>query len=208
MFSDDTAFHDIWSLKVSKTTNVIINRVSYRPPSPISASPPPLEFLTAPRGAVPPTWEHCTSMFKYRHRCVSVIMRPAGYLINPHVAHSSAGVTMVANVAIATGPAFFRAPWSSAIHLIYYIIYKHGRSRKFFQRGQRQNFAYQFQVADDTMQMDVHKTLYPFYVTKKIHHVTITNTKIRFVGSNCQVYNDSLHSRQSADFQRRVLLFK
>jgi len=33
----------------------------------------------------------------------------------------------------------------------------HGRPQKFFQGGQRQNFAYQFQVSDDTMQMDVHK---------------------------------------------------
>jgi len=29
--------------------------------------------------------------------------------------------------------------------------------------GQRPNFAYPFQVADDAMQMDVHKTLYYFY---------------------------------------------
>jgi len=28
---------------------------------------------------------------------------------------------------------------------------------------QRRNFAYPFQVADDVMQMDVHKMLYPFY---------------------------------------------
>jgi len=32
----------------------------------------------------------------------------------------------------------------------------YGRSQKFFQRGQRRNFAYPFQVADDAMQMDVH----------------------------------------------------
>jgi len=36
----------------------------------------------------------------------------------------SAGLTIVANVAIATGTAFFGAPRSSAINLIYYIIYK------------------------------------------------------------------------------------
>jgi len=66
-----------------------------------------------------------------------------------------------------------------------------GVRRNFSKGEQRQNFAYQFQVADDTMQMDVHKTLYPFYVTQKIHHVTVTNTKIRFVGSNCQVYYDN-----------------
>jgi len=38
------------------------------------------------------------------------------------------------------------------------------------------------------MQMDVHKTLYPFYNIKKIHCVTVTITKKRFVGSNSQVY--------------------
>jgi len=36
----------------------------------------------------------------------------------------------------------------------------HGRPQKLFQGGKRQNFAYPFQVADDAMQMDVHKTLY------------------------------------------------
>jgi len=39
----------------------------------------------------------------------------------------------------------------------------HGRPQKFFQGWQRRNFAYPFQVADDAMQMEVHKTLYPFY---------------------------------------------
>jgi len=29
--------------------------------------------------------------------------------------------------------------------------------------GQHRNFAYPFQVADDAMQMDVQKTLHPFY---------------------------------------------
>jgi len=36
--------------------------------------------------------------------------------------------------------------------------------RRNFSRGEeRQNFAYTFHVADDTMQMDVHKALYPFH---------------------------------------------
>jgi len=39
----------------------------------------------------------------------------------------------------------------------------HGRPQKFFQGSQRRNFAYPFQVADDTMQMDVLKMFYPFY---------------------------------------------
>ena len=32
-------------------------------------------------------------------------------------------------------------------------------------------------IADDAMQMDVHKTLYPFYTTKKMRPVTVTITK-------------------------------
>ena len=32
-------------------------------------------------------------------------------------------------------------------------------------------------IADDAMQMDVNKTLYPFYTTKKIPHVTVKITK-------------------------------
>ena len=36
----------------------------------------------------------------------------------------SAGLTIVASVAIATGPALLGAPRSSVINLIYYIIYK------------------------------------------------------------------------------------
>jgi len=37
---------------------------------------------------------------------------------------ASAGLTIVANVAIATGPAFLGTSRSSAINLIYYIVYK------------------------------------------------------------------------------------
>jgi len=43
-------------------------------------------------------------------------------------------------------------------------------------------------TSDDAMQMDVHKTLYPFYTTKKMPHVTVTITTKRFVGSSSQVY--------------------
>jgi len=32
-------------------------------------------------------------------------------------------------------------------------------------------------TSDDAMQMDVHKTLNPFYTTKKMPHVTVTITK-------------------------------
>ena len=38
-----------------------------------------------------------------------------------------------------------------------------GVHRKFSRWGQRRNLAYPVQVADHAMQMDVHKTLYPFY---------------------------------------------
>jgi len=42
-------------------------------------------------------------------------------------------------------------------------------------------------IADDAMQMD-DKTLYPFYTTKKMPHVTVTITKKRLVGSSSHVY--------------------
>jgi len=32
-------------------------------------------------------------------------------------------------------------------------------------------------IADDAMKMDVNKSLYPFYTTKKMPHVTVTITK-------------------------------
>ena len=71
-------------------------------------------------------------------------------------------------------------------------------------------------VADDAMQVDVNKTLYPFYTTKEMPHVTVTITKKRFVDSNTQIFVDSntqiaiprLLSRLSADFQCREFLFK
>jgi len=50
--------------------------------------------------------------------------------------------------------------------------------RKNFSRGrQRRHIAYPFQVADDTVQMDGHNALYPFYTTKEIAHDTATVTK-------------------------------
>jgi len=42
-------------------------------------------------------------------------------------------------------------------------------------------------IPDDAIQMGVHKTLYPFYTTKELPHITVTITKKRFVGSNSQV---------------------
>jgi len=38
-----------------------------------------------------------------------------------------------------------------------------GVRRVFFQGGKLQNFAYPLQIADDEMQIDVHKRFYPFY---------------------------------------------
>jgi len=60
------------------------------------------------------------------------------------------------------------------------------RPQKFFHGEQRRYFAYNFQVADDAMQMDLHKTLYPFHTTKKMTHVSVTITEMRFVGSETQ----------------------
>jgi len=39
----------------------------------------------------------------------------------------------------------------------------HWRPQKFFQRRNVEILLIFFQVADDALQMDVHKTLYPFY---------------------------------------------
>jgi len=38
------------------------------------------------------------------------------------------------------------------------------------------------------MQMDGRKTLYTFYTTKEMPHVTVAITEKRFVGSNSKVY--------------------
>jgi len=45
--------------------------------------------------------------------------------------------------------------------------HRHGRPQKFLQGGQSRYFAFRFQVADHTMQMDVNKTLCPFYRHKE-----------------------------------------
>jgi len=50
--------------------------------------------------------------------------------------------------------------------------------RKKISRGwQRRHIAYPFPVADDTMQMDGHNALYPFYTTKEITLDTVTVTE-------------------------------
>jgi len=43
-------------------------------------------------------------------------------------------------------------------------------------------------IADDAMQMDVNISLYPFYTTKEMPHVTVAVTKKRFFRTNSQVY--------------------
>ena len=64
-------------------------------------------------------------------------------------------------------------------------------------------------TADDAMQMNVHKTFYPFYTRKKMPHVMVTMTKKRFVGSNSQVYYyyENLDSSLSAHFQNAGYFF-
>jgi len=57
-----------------------------------------------------------------------------------------------------------------------------GVRRKFSRGGKVDNW-HPFQVADDAMQMNVHKTLYAFY-TKEMHQVPATVSKMRFVHSN------------------------
>jgi len=52
-----------------------------------------------------------------------------------------------------------------------------GVRRNFFRGGQHRHFVYLFQVADNTLLMDVYKTLHPFYTTKKMPHVMATITK-------------------------------
>jgi len=51
------------------------------------------------------------------------------------------------------------------------------------------------------MQKDVHKTLHPFYTTKKMPHVMATVAKMGFVGSHSQVYYDNFLHRLSKVFK-------
>ena len=49
--------------------------------------------------------------------------------------------------------------------------------QKFFQGGQRRHFACIFQVADDAMQIDVHKTHYSFYAKRNCFISRISHKK-------------------------------
>jgi len=65
--------------------------------------------------------------------------------------------------------------------------------RRNFRRRQAGNFAYPFQIADNEIHIDVLKTFYFFYTTKKMPYVAEAVKKVRFVGSNSQVYYNRLH---------------
>jgi len=58
-----------------------------------------------------------------------------------------------------------------------------GVHRNFSIDRQSRHFACPFQATDDTIQMGVHITFYPFYTTMKMTHVMTTVPKMRFVGS-------------------------
>jgi len=77
-----------------------------------------------------------------------------------------------------------------------------------FPERQPKYFAYNFQVSDDAMRIEAHKTILYFCTSKKMPHVRAVVTKMPFVGSNRQVYSCNLHKRPSADFPNRALLFK
>ena len=55
-----------------------------------------------------------------------------------------------------------------------------GVHRNFSRGVQRRHFAYLFQVADVATQTDVHKTLYCFWITKKVPHESIRSIHIYF----------------------------
>jgi len=61
-----------------------------------------------------------------------------------------------------------------------------GVHRKFSIDRLSRHFACPFQAADDTMQIGVHITLYPFYTTNKMTHATVP--KMRFVGSKASLH--------------------
>jgi len=57
--------------------------------------------------------------------------------------------------------------------------------RKYFSRvGKIDILVVHFRLLTIQMQIEVHITLYPYYTTKKMTHVTATVPKMLFVGSN------------------------
>jgi len=57
---------------------------------------------------------------------------------------------------------FIDARNKQIFRLFHKYLRSHVSPEKFFQGGQRCHFSYPFHVADDAMQIDVHKTLNPF----------------------------------------------
>jgi len=57
--------------------------------------------------------------------------------------------------------------------------------RKYFSRAGKVDISIvHFRLLTIQMQIDVHITLYPCYITNKMTHVAATVPKMRFVGSN------------------------
>jgi len=60
--------------------------------------------------------------------------------------------------------------------------------RRKFSRGVNVDISLSlFQVANDAMQMDLHKTPYPFYTTKKIPHKSTRSVRIFLKSYSCGV---------------------
>jgi len=68
----------------------------------------------------------------------------------------------------------------SCPHAYIHVAWWSWASTEVFPCGQRRNFAYSFQVADDAVQMDVHKTLYPSPTPQRKYPV-LRVIKMRFV---------------------------
>jgi len=67
----------------------------------------------------------------------------------------------------------------------------HGHPQKVFQvEVQSRHFAYRYQVVDDATQIDIHKSLHPFYTTKKVPNVMATVTYSVFPSRNFTLGKD------------------
>jgi len=79
---------------------------------------------------------------------------------------------------------FFVAQYKTDVRLLFINTDNTGMGvRRYFSRErQSRHFACPFQAVDDTMQMDVYITLYPFYTTMNMTHVATAAQKMRFFG--------------------------
>jgi len=84
----------------------------------------------------------------------------------------------------------------------------HGRPQKFFQGGNVDILLIIFELLTMQREWTFTKGFTLSASTKEMPHVSVSITKMRFVGSNGPVYYDNLHSWLCAHFQRRVLLYK